>query len=243
MNWCWTDKFHSEQISNSFSSFKPSAHFKVLISNIHCSKIERNGLLWCACTRFTNQIEFLIWHICFLYTQNIDIFSTSSQFQMWNLKLMDLFQGCKGTRQNTTLWIWSAEGGQAGGSKKSVTPSFPKFWIAFLNTFWQKKTGALWSKNTIFSLLAQFCPLIIKNAVVERGRDWLPKVGLLRTHISTFFFNLAKIIRDKIVNEIELSFGEAPFFLKETFSRLRSNLHHYSFWVLSKMYNIPWKNI
>ena len=113
--------------------------FKVLISNIHCSKIERYGLLWCSCTRFTNQIEFLIWHICFLYTQNIDIFSTSSQFHMWNLKLMDLFQGCKGTRQNTNLRIWSAEGGQAGGSKKSVTPSFPKFWIAFLNTFRQKK--------------------------------------------------------------------------------------------------------
>ena len=64
MNWCWTDKFHSEQISNSFSSFKPSAHFKVLISNIHCSKIERHGLLWC--TRLINQIKYLIWHIGFL---------------------------------------------------------------------------------------------------------------------------------------------------------------------------------
>ena len=94
--------------------------------------------------------------------------------------------------------------------------------------------------------MVQFRPLIrdiyfIKNSVAERGREGsILKVGLLRSHISTF---LAKIIWGNRVNELELSFGEAPFFLQETFSRLRSNLHHYSFWVLSKMYNIPWKNI
>ena len=42
MNWCWTDKFHSEQISNSFSSFKPQMQFKHHI-HVHFIKITRTS--------------------------------------------------------------------------------------------------------------------------------------------------------------------------------------------------------
>ena len=170
---------------------------------------------------------------------------------MWNLNFMDLFQGCKGTRQNTTLRNCSAEGrgwGQAGGSQKSVTPSFPKFWSVFLKTFWQKNNRCFMVRKHHFLAFSPILSLnpwhIFHQKWGRREREglasWSWPFAYPHFHI---FFNLAKIIRGNIVNEQELSFGEAPFFLKETFSRLRSNLHHYSFWVLSKMYNIPWKNI
>ena len=147
MNWCWTDKFHSEQISNSFSSFKPSAHFKVLISNIHCSKIERNGLL--RCTRFTNQILYPNTPTLLNIVTLLDV---KSQFY-------GLISRMQRDPQNTTLRIRSAEGrgwGQAGGSQKSVTPSFPKFWIVFLNTFWRKKQVLYGPKTPLLAFWPNF---------------------------------------------------------------------------------------